>query len=1377
MDPAEAEPRPAHLGDPTLPADAHDEPPHFAPPVDVVIGPDPADLDDPADPGKSSRRSIRVVGRFQYLRDDGSTIAPEGLTARVYDQDSTWDELLATTHLDANGLFDVSFTWDPCWTCDEQPDLYVEFETDNGHIQVQKSDILETDYSWTTNVHDDYRENYLDFGDMRPEAKSAALHLWNTAYRMRQWLMTERGFPGIASLDIQWPETDYDNAYYSPYFEEIHISATRQWEEDVLAHEFGHHLDHMFNYVKDPDYCNQWCDTNHDWPFPDCGHCAWCQENSKDAWTEGVADWIGDIVSNRVPMDGDGTLAHHRRNYEQVSGCSEDSYNVHPALITEGFMAALLHDIADGQQDDHGIYGGRDQLGDGGWTGTDEIFAIFTHDYHVPSWPETDPTDLQTITDFMDLYLARHPEKGPALWSTAQNCGYFLDDTPPPPPTNLSCSTHTVGTVSTRAYFTFWWDPAVDDLSGVAGYSYGMFPNNPQLPDTYQDVGDKVSEAFGPIQAGTYYFCIRSVDAAGNWSGTYAWSGPYTVRDPLPLDLSPYQPGGWDYNMMPHTGAVGTPTSTHVTPTLTGNLSTTYFSFAGINLSDQTTLATTLDFTFFLDGTWKHSAQYGRLGPWESFKVNNLGPRNFYGGRHTFEVRHDFPGQEPEANETNNAWARQFVWTPLELTTPGVQRRDIHLPWREGSWEALLAGYPMYFNCDGLRFTSTSAWTAIAVRPTTTTLDYDVRLHTPSTGSQDGFGEYLAASVRPAGMLDAVLVNRNTMGLQTWDVGVLNRDEGAGDPYDITYEQSNVLWIGLSETIQLAQDEMIVLKEIPVGSTDYNWGPLTVTVENRGAANDLTVGWFTNATTVGDLLDAQTSVSVRHGETETFDVNPGGIGSHCLAIYRDQFQGTAPLELWLRVERQRANLKPFNPVGWLFPLIPRSTGDAAGSFVPLSLTLPGNTLGGTYINASLRNTLAGTTNSEFDYEIMTDGLVLATRTAPEVPGYTTYSEYNLGPYYQRGGRHTIGLRIDAAQDISERDVTDNRYSMQWIWTPMEYSLGTLSGRGIPPDPIGGWEDLTTDVYYYNCDGLRLKAPAAGTYHFGALAVMPGDTSDVDVRLHAASPSCLAGFGTYLAASAWGPGNSDFVVVNYDAASLIDVDVGVVAARGKQTYNLQAAGSTFLGTNPYGTLGPFTLEPMQTVALHHVNFGAYQTTFRVRSFDPDARVGMALYSGENAYFGKGDFIVPIAESEAGTTTQFTVNIPVAGDHCLVVWRKDRAAFYDRVEYSIDIDGGVVSDASPPAAAMRTAITGAAPNPFNPQTTVSFTLAAAGETDVDVFDTRGRLVRNLVRTRLEAGPHVVQWDGRNAAGAVVAGGAYLVRLRGVDGVDIRKVVLVK
>jgi hypothetical protein len=1369
MDPDKVEPRPVYLGDPTLPDDMGKDTPRFAPPAGVVIGPDPADLDDPPSADKSSRRAIRVRGRFQYIREDGWTIAPQGVTTRVYDQDSTWDELLATTHLDANGMFDVTFTWDPCWTCDDRPDIYVEFETDNGAIQVQTSDVLETDYSWETNVHGDYTGSDLDFGDMRPEKNAQALHIWNTAYRARQWYITERGLPTVNNFDVQWPETDSDNAFYVPYFAEIHISNEREWNEGTMAHELGHHIDHMFNYGTDTDYCNGICDT------PDCGHCWWCEENVLDAWSEGVADWMADLVTNRVQMDGDGSLARERYDFEDLNTCGAGAYG--SAHITEGFVAALLHDIADSRGDDHIGYAGRDLLGDGSTTGMDEVLEIVTHDYHLPVWPEIKPLDLVTVQAFMNEYSARHPDKSYELWSTASNCGYDLDVTPPLPPSNLTCSTHTVGSTSVRAYFTFWWDPAIDEMSDIGGYSVAMFPDSPQLPTATINLEPTTAKSFGPVPSATYYFCIRAVDGAGNWSESYSWMGPFTVREPLPLDLSAFHPGGWDYNLVPHTGAVGSPTSTHVTPTLMGNVGNTYFSFAGINISDQTTLATTLDITLFLDGVSKHSAQYGRVYPWESYKLNNQGPRNFYGGRHTFEIRHDFPGQEPEENENNNNWARQFVWTPLELTTPGVQLRDIHLPWREGSWDSMLAGYPMFYNCDGLRMNSTSAFTAVAVRPVNNVLDYDVRLHEPSTGSEHGFAEYLANSARPEGMLDAVIVNRNIVGLQTWDIGVTNRHEGPSDPYDISYVQSSSSLVGTSTDITFAQNEMIALKEVYVSSADISAGPVTVTLENFGADNDIIVSWLTRDFALGSLLETSTSMSVRPGKTEYFDVTSSASGSCCVVIYRDQIQGTAPTEMRLTIERQPPDLSAINPTGWIFPVIPRSTGDASGSSVPLSLTLPGNMLGGTYVNASLRNTLGGGTLTDFEYELTTDGLTLATRVVPALPGATTFSEYNLGPYYHRGGRHTLGMRIDVPDDVVERDETDNAYSSQWVWTPAEYALGTVSGRAIPTDPIGGWEDLTTDVHYYNCDGLRMLSPGPGSTYFGAMAVMPGDTSDVDVRLHTASPSSLAGFDTYLASSSWGPGQAEFVMVNYDATGFQDFDVGVVKSSGGQPYNLQAAASTYLGDNPFGSFGPFTLAPMQIVDLHHVYYDSHQTTFIVRSSHPEARVGMALYSMEYEYFGRDDFVTPVAEFEAGTTTQFTLNMPVSGDHCLVVWRKDRAAFYEPVEYTIEIIGGWVTDVPPVDVVSRTEITGAAPNPFNPMTTVKYSLVDAGEVDVSVFDTRGRRVRALVRGHAVSGRYDVTWDGRDEAGATVAGGTYLVRLRSGGNVDIRKVVLVK
>ncbi|HLA39519.1 MAG TPA: FlgD immunoglobulin-like domain containing protein, partial [Candidatus Glassbacteria bacterium] len=86
----------------------------------------------------------------------------------------------------------------------------------------------------------------------------------------------------------------------------------------------------------------------------------------------------------------------------------------------------------------------------------------------------------------------------------------------------------------------------------------------------------------------------------------------------------------------------------------------------------------------------------------------------------------------------------------------------------------------------------------------------------------------------------------------------------------------------------------------------------------------------------------------------------------------------------------------------------------------------------------------------------------------------------------------------------------------------------------------------------------------------------------------------------------------------------------------------------------------------------------------------------------------------------------------------------------------------------------------PNPFNPSTTISYTIPqSAGPLWVSlaVYDLRGRKVAELVEADQGAGSYSVSWDGTDRAGRVLPSGVYFYRLVAGDFKATRKMVLIK
>jgi hypothetical protein len=99
----------------------------------------------------------------------------------------------------------------------------------------------------------------------------------------------------------------------------------------------------------------------------------------------------------------------------------------------------------------------------------------------------------------------------------------------------------------------------------------------------------------------------------------------------------------------------------------------------------------------------------------------------------------------------------------------------------------------------------------------------------------------------------------------------------------------------------------------------------------------------------------------------------------------------------------------------------------------------------------------------------------------------------------------------------------------------------------------------------------------------------------------------------------------------------------------------------------------------------------------------------------------------------------------------------------------------SDVETPA--LVTSLVRNYPNPFNPTTTIHFNLREEGYTQLTIYNLKGQLVRTLQADHLEAGAHMVEWDGRDDSGRTATTGIYFYRLQTADYSGTRKMILMK
>jgi len=83
----------------------------------------------------------------------------------------------------------------------------------------------------------------------------------------------------------------------------------------------------------------------------------------------------------------------------------------------------------------------------------------------------------------------------------------------------------------------------------------------------------------------------------------------------------------------------------------------------------------------------------------------------------------------------------------------------------------------------------------------------------------------------------------------------------------------------------------------------------------------------------------------------------------------------------------------------------------------------------------------------------------------------------------------------------------------------------------------------------------------------------------------------------------------------------------------------------------------------------------------------------------------------------------------------------------------------------------------PNPFNPMTTINYSIEKRTMVNISVYNMLGQKVNTIVNEIKPAGEYVAYWSGKGADGHEVASGVYLYKLQTDEYVETKKMMLLK
>lgn len=165
------------------------------------------------------------------------------------------------------------------------------------------------------------------------------------------------------------------------------------------------------------------------------------------------------------------------------------------------------------------------------------------------------------------------------------------------------------------------------------------------------------------------------------------------------------------------------------------------------------------------------------------------------------------------------------------------------------------------------------------------------------------------------------------------------------------------------------------------------------------------------------------------------------------------------------------------------------------------------------------------------------------------------------------------------------------------------------------------------------------------------------------------------------------------------------------------------------------------------------------TFSVEVYDEDTGISELKYK----WYVNG-------ELKQENDSEFSKNFGQQADYTVKVTVSDK---YDEVSNEWTVTQTDIEENLP----LTTKLYQNYPNPFNPSTVIRFDNASENFTSMQIFNSNGQLVRELMNRKLKPGSYTFNWDGRDNSGVTLSSGIYYCTLISGDYTKTFKMMLFK